>query len=530
MGSNAAKLLGLVLFIVFSAVAVWMIGRPTVSPENRPVKPGERTIIDANNDYTKVPVNEQSQECDPLVIDAWKRLNKLHGEFFERFNTASPEEKKAMQGEFMALFFNYEPVKGKELPKEEDDDTPEDRSKKRIMRVGWMFEEAIRQNPGNASNYVSYAIFLKPRNEGLAYDNFKQGIKMWPKNQAFRFLLVDFLYQSPKSHGFVILRDETPAERRRKYQREIFTELEQIHKLDSDNAFVWIYTAQVRISLGQDAVMIYEDFKRASECAPTGHFLQPPPRPAKSTNWYNAANLRTRSTNLHFEIERNYGYYMNTTIERYITKGGLREAAERIGPSVFPTMFVVLYRMARTDPFDRTFFYLAYLIADTMKEYYAENGKPEAAAACNKIKTATEGIEREIRNVFRESEDWNKRIPEGLNPFSSESIPLRDLERHLRRNNHPLYKFAEKYAVRYGRDSTDIVEKYPVEPKPDAKGKFWHPTATEAATDEVPEAFAENEPVNPEEVPAKENLKSETEATSDDANEEASSDDAAAGG
>ncbi len=514
MGNNLTKLLGLFVFIGLAAVTIWYIGRPTTSQEGRPVKGGERTIIDANNDYTKPPVNEQSQECDVLIIDAWKRLNRLHSEFFEKFNSASDAEKKEMQGEFMALFFDYQPHTGGDLPKEEESDSPEDKAKKRVLRVGWMFEEAIRQSPGNASNFVSYAIFLKPRNEKLAYENFKRGIKMWPKNYAFRFLFVDFLYQSPKSHGFVVLRDETPAERRRKYQKEIFQELEQIQKLDSDNAFPWIYTAQVRISLGQDAVQIYEDFKRAADCDPTGHYYQPPPRPAKSTNWFNAANLRTRSTNLHYEIERNYGYYLNTTIERYITKGGLLEAAERLGPSVFPTMYIVIYRMARTDPFDRTFFYLAYQIADVMKEYYKINEMPEAATAANKLTTATQNIEREIRAVFKDSEDWNARIPEGLDPFSTESIPLRDLERYLRRNNYPLYKFAEKYAVRYGRDATDIIEKYAPEVKPEAKGKYWKPTTTDAARDEVPEEFSKTEPVDPNEMPAEDNLKTETEQAS----------------
>ena len=199
MSGNLGKLLLLVVFIALCALVLWMVGRKTFEPgAERPVSAGTRTIIEAANDYSALPVDEQSQECDPMVIDAWKRLNQLHREFFERFNSADSQEKKAMQNEFMALFFQYEPFKGDELPKMDESDTLAERATKNIIRVGKMFEAAILQNPGNASNYVSYAVFLKPRN-----DPWPQQSNIREPHFPLRYFSLRYLSPLPRSYTFL---------------------------------------------------------------------------------------------------------------------------------------------------------------------------------------------------------------------------------------------------------------------------------------------------------------------------------------
>jgi len=483
------KFVPIVLFVVAVVLAVFLVLQ--LNPDRDAThKNGYKPTIESSpagtDDYTAPPKKDFLQRCDPLVIDAWRQLDGLHSQFFDKYNTADRDEQLKMQDELRALFSEYKPLgEGIKPPGNEDDDTLAERARKGIWRVGYKFEKAIEQNPDNPCNYVSYAVFLKSRNEALAYRNFKKGIELWPSNYGFYWLLADFLYRTPSSHGFTVFNVVHPQERLREFSDEMFELLDQAQKYDPDNSFERIYRAQIMISLGEDAVDIFREFKAASKLGTYPEFIQPPPRPAKTLNWLNAANIVTKSLNLHYDIESNYGFYMNGVIERYISRGGLLEAAEREGPDVFPVMFKVIFRMGATDPFDRSFFYLAPLITDVMKKYYTLHENDDAVLALETLYSSSRAIERRIRDTATTSKDWQTRLPEGVDPWDEKVLPLQELEMLLRRNNPTLRRMVEKFGPRLVRECGEIVDEYPVEPDPTAVGKYWKPDSL------IEEALAE---------------------------------------
>jgi hypothetical protein len=475
------RLLLLIVFLSAAAVAVFFVARPDKTRVTESKQPKEGYLLQdehelaGRDDYSGPPKKDYLQRCDPLVINAWRYLDGVHKGFFDRYNKATREERQKMQDEVTNLFAWYEPYTDGDIPKNDPKDTPAERAKKAIWRTGYSFEKAIKLNPANACNYVSYAVFLKARNEPLAYDNFMKGIERWPTNYGFHWLLADFLYRTPSSYGFTIFAAVHPQQRRTEFKDEIFRELDIAQKYDPDNGFLRIYRATVMITFTEDALDIYNQFKAAIEMKEYPCFIAPPPRPAKALNWFNAANATTRSSDVHYDIERAYGFYLDSVIERWIKLGGLREAAERLGPEVFITMYRLLFRMSATDPFDRTFFSLANEIAAVMKEYYAAHNLPDAAAAVDTLVNTGNITEKVIRNASTTNTMWRARVPSDIDPLKPEQIDFRRLEMMLGRNNPKLRSLVDQFIPRLVRECTDIVKKHPADADPSAKGKFWSP-------------------------------------------------------
>ncbi|MEP0813779.1 MAG: hypothetical protein HRF49_03820 [bacterium] len=451
------------------------------------------------------PQPEKLQRCDGLVINAWKRLSILESEFISRFEAATPEQKSEMRSEQTALLFSYEPYENPDvpIPANDEKDTPAERARKEIWRVGRQFETSIKQNPGNANNYASYAVFLKPRNEVLAVKNFKEAISLWPENYVFHFLLADYLYRSVTSNRYTVFKGEHPVLRRLKNEKEILHELDLAIKYDPNNPFLLIYRGQVLISLGKDAVEIMNEFERALDTPGNSFYIIPPPRPAKMQYWYDSESLVARITELNYAFEGNYGFYLDGVIERYISDGGLREAAERKGPKVFSDMYRIIEKMAKTMPMDKSYFYLTELVGREMVKYYEDHGGGEPAELARKTLDASFKVESEIRKFCKTNKAWAERLPEGVEPTDPKSVSLKFIETKLRRNNPSMRDILKKYHPRFIRESLELAEKFPVEADPSKKGAYWKPKLPKPAqTDPDPDQpFAEEVPKTPSEAP-----------------------------
>ncbi len=282
-----------------------------------------------------------------LISYIWKRQSEFEEEFLKRLRQNNGVLNKTLEEERDRIYF---------------------RANKVFMQF---FEDAIRADPTEVANYVSYGLYLRPRQgffeEALRY--IQKGPELEPDNPVYHFLLA-YSYIAPMKSGIYTRGVGTERFSYRKYKDKFEIEMNRARKLMPENAFLDHFEALVKM-------FFEDDYERAWELIisgnnkPKSYFILPPPFPALMDYW-EYSGLYGYAIGL----ESTFGIYPKDMVIYTITKLLERDDIKNDPEKLFELMRF-LYNLSNTRPFDRIQHYLTGVVLEALIRHFEDIGDKE---------------------------------------------------------------------------------------------------------------------------------------------------------
>ncbi len=237
-----------------------------------------------------------------------------------------------------------------------------------------LFESAIRSDQAEPANYVSYGLYLRPRqghfDKALKY--IQKGPELEPDNPVYHFILA-YAYVAPLQSGQYSRRGGYEEFAYDRYRDKYRIEINRAKKLMPENAFLDYFDALIVYGREDDVLKAW-DLILAGNKKPKSYFLFPPPFPALLDTW------DTGFAGKVLNLEWAFGNYQEEFLLSLVPKL-LEEESIRDDPASLFEVLRFLYRLGITRPFDRVHHYLTGLVVLRLVNLYKEGPDEEKAKA-----------------------------------------------------------------------------------------------------------------------------------------------------
>ncbi len=304
----------------------------------------------------KTPKTKFTQERlkSPLGADgirkAWDTQTRLHTVFIGLYDKKDAAGQKAMQDQLDRVYFIANPYLIAD------------------------FEGALKEQPAEPANYVSYGYYLLPRRDQYetGLKNIEQGITMEEDNPAWQFLLANAYVCSFRSGDFTRF-GTMDRERWKRYQDKYDIVIARAAKMWPDNWYIPYFAALHQFILTQDFAKVMDWIKQGNS-AQTGWFVFVPPLPLTIESWDTVPDRDS-----YFDLQWNYGFYAYNMMGDIVT-GALMQEDIASNPDKLWELLSFLYRASSTKPYDRIYHQYIGSVIRAIGDCYSQKGDNDKAA------------------------------------------------------------------------------------------------------------------------------------------------------
>jgi hypothetical protein len=352
------------LIFVALVLAVLSAGCKRAQDENAPPK---TTKTKFSQERLKAPLGADG------IRKAWDTQTRLHAVFIGLYDRKDAAGQKAMQDQLDRVYFVANPYLTAD------------------------FDTALKEQPTEPANYVSYGYYLLPRRDQYetGLKNIEQGITMEPENPAWQFLLAN-AYICPFRSGDFTRFSVLDRERWKRYQDKYDIVIARAAKLWPDNWYIPYFAAQHQFILDQDFKKVMEWIEQGNK-AESGQFIFVPPLPLTIDNW-NAVPDRDS----YFDLQWNYGFYAYNTMGDIVT-GSLRDKDIASNPDKLWELLSFFYRASCTKPYDRVYHQYMGRIIRAIGDCYSQKGDSAKAAKVAEALKFYESVTKTFAVYFADS-------------------------------------------------------------------------------------------------------------------------------